>query len=48
MWAHVIKSYPGAFPPAVTNEVNKLDPKILETTTKHRMQEQLKIVYRVY
>lgn len=42
MWVHVIKSYPGAFPPAVTNELNKLDPQILEATTKHRMQEKLK------
>ena len=42
MWAHMIKSYPGAFPPAVTNEVNKLDPQILEATAKHRMQEKVK------
>lgn len=42
MWAHMIKSYPGAFPPAVTNEVNKLDPQILEATAKHRMQGKVK------
>ena len=42
MWAHMIKSYPVAFPPAVTNEVNKLDPQILEATAKHRTQEKLK------